>query len=210
VTTETFSFPVLSGTVVSRAATAVELAAEVVERARGEADHIRERAQAEGYADGRAAAAAAAATDVASACEVFAGAVTALDQRLDVLSGALERQAGELAVAIAERILGVALGIRPDLVAGVAAGALRANGGRERVTLEVSPDDVSLVRAAVDALPALAGRAEVIPQRDIPRGGCLVRSDEGETDGRISVQLERAAEVVSEALARRGADGDAQ
>lgn len=204
-TPETFTFPVLSGNVVSRAATAAELAAELVELARAEADAIRERARAEGFAAGLAAASEESASRVASACETLAAGVHDLDRLLEETTAELERQAGELAVAIAERILAVALAVRPELIAGVVAGALRANGGRDRITLEVNDDDVALVHDAVAALPAIAGRAEVIAQRDIPRGGCVVRSNEGETDGRIAVQLERAAELVRVALSRHDA-----
>lgn len=198
-TAEDFAFPALSGSVVARSTSAAEHAAAIVDRARAEADRVLEEARREGLAGGAAEARAEAERRACSAAAAFVSAVDALDAELAARCVAYERQAADLALAVVERILATALELRPELVTGVVAGALRANGARGRITVEVSPDDVELVRAAL-AGTSVSDRIEVIAQPQVPAGGCIVTSDGGETDARIDVQLARAAAVVAEAL----------
>jgi flagellar assembly protein FliH len=199
---QAFPFPTLAGSVVARAATASELAGEIVALARAEAEEIRERARAEGIAAGEAEARERSRETAEGAARAFAEGVERLERLLEERTTTLERQAAELGLVIAERVLATALDVKPELVVGVVAGALRANGGQVRLTIEVSPADLNAVREALAATGTPGGRIEVIPQPEIPRGGCLVTSEEGETDGRIDVQLDRAREIVRESLER--------
>ena len=69
--------------------------------------------------------------------------------------------------------------------------------------LEVSPDDLGIVQEGIGALaPGLGdlGRVEVVGDRRIPRGGCVLRTSEGEVDATHAAQLERARELLVDAL----------
>ncbi len=97
----------------------------------------------------------------------------------------VEHRAAELAVGLAEKILAVSLELRPELVARLAAGALRGLTERDHVVVEVSPDDLEVVTAArEDLVERLGGftRVEIVPERRVARGGFVVQTSEGEID----------------------------
>jgi flagellar biosynthesis/type III secretory pathway protein FliH len=72
--------------------------------------------------------------------------------------------------------------------------------------IEVNPDDLELVSENAEGLAAKLGgvqRLDVVAERRIERGGCIVVTEEGEIDARIGAQLDRVAELLAEA-GRRG------
>ena len=139
------------------------------------------------------------------------GAVAALAELLaEVRSGAerraesLEREAVELALALAEKIVAGTVQAQPERVLEVVRGALRRIVERDVVTVVVNPDDLDLVRDSIDAVAASLGgieRIDVQGDRRVGRGGALLRTQVGEIDARLKQQLERAHEVVSQELA---------
>ena len=67
----------------------------------------------------------------------------------------------------------------------------------------VHPDDLELVREAMDGLRATLGgieHCEVQAERRVSRGGCVVRTPDGDVDARVETKLQRAREVVEQAL----------
>ena len=90
------------------------------------------------------------------------------------------------------------------------AGALRRATVRDHLVLEVNPDDFELVHDLAEELANRVGgvrRLDVVAERRVSRGGCVVRTEEGEIDGRVEQQLERAREVVEQALRTAPLDG---
>ncbi len=88
-------------------------------------------------------------------------------------------------------------------------GALRGIVERERVTVLVHPEDLELVREAMDELRATLGgieHCEVQAERRVSRGGAIVRTQDGDVDARVETKLLRAREVVEAAL---GSDSSA-
>jgi flagellar assembly protein FliH len=208
VTSELFDFPVLEGTAAARtAATAAERAAQVVAAAEAEAARIREDAAAAGREEGRALGIAQAEAALAPATETLGRAAEAVAATAAEQADTVERRAVELAVVLAGRIVDAALAVRPELVLDVIAGTLRMVVERDRIVLDVHPDDAELVRASAEALAGPlggAGRFEVRADPAVSRGGCIVRTVEGEIDGRIDSQLARAAEIARLAMGREG------
>ena len=167
--------------------------------ARAEAEQIRAAAHAEGLAAGRAEALAAAAPAAAAlqeaAEELRAGAAVAAER--------LELEAVDLSLALAEKVIGAAVSVAPELVVEAVRGALRGLVERERVTVLVSPEDLKLVREAMGGVVAGLGgieHCEVQAERRVARGGAVVRTPEGDIDARVESKLERAREVVAAAL----------
>jgi len=199
---DAFSFAQLEAPV-DLAATAAERAREardVLLRAQEEADAIRARAHAEGHEAGRAEALAAA----APAAEALAAAAREVSALSADLSERTEAAAVELALRIAEQALGAALAVDPERVLDVVRGALRRLVERERVLLLVNPDDMEIVRAGADRLVAELGgieHCEVQAERRVPRGGAIVRTQEGEVDATLATKLARAREVLEHELA---------
>jgi flagellar assembly protein FliH len=184
-------------TPVSEAAAVMDVLAE----ARAEAEQIREAARQEGYASGRA--------DAVASLEP---ALAALTQAIaDVQAGQaetaveLERRAVELGLRLASKVVGGALSVQPELVIESVTGVLRGIVERDRVTVLVNPDDLDIVREAMDGLKASLGGMDhcvVEAERRVGRGGCLVRTPVGDIDASVETKLERAGEVVAAALGR--------
>jgi flagellar assembly protein FliH len=159
----------------------------------------REAARAEGFEQGRAEALAAAAPALAA----LQAAALEVRETQAALADRLEANAVDLALLLAEKVLGGAVAVEPGRVLEAVRGALRGIVERERVTVLVHPDDLELVRAAADELRASLGgieHCEVQAERRVARGGAVVRTPDGDVDARVETKLARAREVVESAL----------
>jgi flagellar biosynthesis/type III secretory pathway protein FliH len=178
-----------------------EAVMDVLAEARAEADMLREAARAEGFAAGRADAVAA----LEPALAALTQAVADVHAQQAEAASQLERRAVELGLALAKKIVAGALQVEPERVLEAVTGALRGIVERERVTVLVNPDDLEIVREAMDNLKASLGgieHCEVQAERRVGRGGCIVRTPVGDVDARVETKLERAGEVVAAALGR--------
>jgi flagellar assembly protein FliH len=175
-------------------------ARDIVAAAQAQADAIRAAAHEEGLQLGRQEAFAAA----APAAEALAEAARQLTATGEDLAERTEAAAVELGLRIAEQALSAALEARPEHVVDVARGALRRLVERERVLLLVHPADLELVRDHVAELVGSLGgieHCEVQAERRVPRGGAIVRTEEGEVDATLQTKLTRAREVLLHELA---------
>jgi flagellar biosynthesis/type III secretory pathway protein FliH len=171
-------------------------------RAEAEADRLRTEAGAEGFAAGRAEAL----ESLQPALAALGAAVSALEAQQAVVTEELERRAVDLGLALAAKVVAGAMEAEPERVVEAVRGALRGLVERERIIVLVNPEDMELVRAAMDHVRASLGgieHCEVQAERRVARGGCVVRTPVGDVDARVETKLERAREVVVAALARR-------
>lgn len=156
-----------------------------------------EAAREEGFAAGLEAGR----EEVRPAAAALAAAAADLQGERARAAGAAEEAAAELALQIAEKVLGVAIELRPELLLEVTRGALRRLSEPVEATLLVNPEDAKRARAALAELSAEHGaELTVREERRVERGGCLVRTRAGEVDARVGAQLERAGEIVRGAL----------
>jgi flagellar assembly protein FliH len=198
--------------------TAPALAAGAAAAAGGNPEHaelvdVREMARAEGFEEGRAQGMEAARVETAHAASALATALEEAQQRLEADAELLEWQAVELSLQLTEKIVGAALEVNPELVLDVIKGGLRRLVERDRVTVLVNPDDLELVRGAVDEVAASLGgieRLEAHGERRVGRGGAVLRTPVGEIDARVETQLARAREVVMRELVAPGIDESAE
>ena len=191
---------------VSAGQTPASRAAEVVAAAEAAAVGIAETARERGFAEGLAAGLAAADEALGSARTALEAALEGLDAvRADFVAVA-ELRAVELALALAEKVVGAALGADPSLVCDVVAGALRRVTARDGIAIELNPDDVDVVSAWIDA-SATSARVSIDlqPDRRVARGGCIVRTSEGAVDATLPEQMAVAGELLREAFAARRA-----
>jgi flagellar assembly protein FliH len=168
-------------------------------RAEAEAEMVRAAAHAEGYEAGRAEALAA----LSPALEALQIAVVAAREERIAAADQLEVHSVELALFLAEKIVAGALAFDPSRVVEAVRGALRGIVERERVTVLVHPEDLELVREAMDEMRATLGgieHCEVQAERRVGRGGAIVRTQDGDVDARVETKLQRAREVVEGAL----------
>jgi flagellar assembly protein FliH len=175
----------------------------------GEAEAIRERARAEGYAEGRAAAEAEVRAESASALSELARAHEALVGLRDSYVAALELDAARLGLALAEQIVAGAVAVSPERLVDVAGLALRRLAERRTVTLVVNPAELEVLSGAVQSLCAELGgidQLSVQADRRVGRGGVLARTEDGEIDATVEAQLARAREIVIEELGGSGSE----
>src|SRR4029079_2634120 len=98
-----------------------------------------------------------------------------------------------------------------EAVLGIVSGALLLNTDREHIVLEGNPGDFELVRHSAAGLRARVcciSRMEVVSERRVEAGGCVVRTEAGEIDARVSSQLERVRQLLAEAGAPDDAEPD--
>lgn len=190
------------GELVSSGATPAERGAQIVAEARARAVEIEAEARTAGFDAGRAEALAQVEQELTEPRAALLAAIAGIEGLRDEVSAAVELRAVELAVALAERIVSASLDVRPELVLDVVASALRRVVDRDRLAIDVNPDDLPLVREWLGSqLEVQVERVEVRGERRVPRGGCVVRTAEGEVDARVGEQLARAEEVLRETFA---------
>ena len=194
---DTYAFPLLEGPPVATGAASAPSPEDARAAIEAEARAAREAAWDEGFAAGREEALAA----LEPARSALLEAAAALERSVEDAVPEAERRAIELAVALAEKILASAVEADPELVASVVTGALRRALHHGPLVLEVNPADVELVRASLDGVGAELGglpRLDLVGERRIPRGGCVVDTSEGQIDARLDTQLARGAAVLRE------------
>jgi flagellar assembly protein FliH len=183
--------------------TAAGRAAEIVQQAHADAGRIAAEAATRGHEEGYAAGLEAARAEIATACNALAEAAGELAALRASAAERIEQDAAELSLAVAQKILAAALDVRPELVVDVVRSALRRVVERDRVVVEVNPDDFELLRAEIDGVAASLGgfhALEVVAERRVARGGCLLRTIDGEIDAGLDEQLARAGDVVRNEL----------
>jgi flagellar assembly protein FliH len=174
-------------------------ASDILERAAAEAAALREAARAEGYEAGRAEARA----EIEPAAVALQQAILAVQADVVERADWLEAHAVDLGLFLAEKVLGGALAVQPERVVETVRGTLRGIVERERITILVSPDDLDLVRDSMSEIVGSLGgieHCEVQAERRVGRGGCVVRTSDGDVDARIETKLQRAREVIESAL----------
>jgi type III secretion protein L len=153
-------------------------AAELLAAAHAEAERVRSNAAGEGRERG-----------LAAITELLAGA-RALAARAQADA---EGELRALAVRIAERILGRELALRPDAVIEVAAEALKLSGEARTLEVRVHPDDLAALERGRPRLVERCHAAQAATFRGderVARGGCIVETELGIIDARLSTQLE--------------------
>ena len=179
--------------------------------ARGECDAIREKAEADGLAAGRAEglrqaeeeiaarAAEMAAEKTATALKTASPAVRAAAETLELTRDRWrqewELKAIQLAVEIAGRLTKAQIAANPALLLGRASEILTLAGGHQDAVLRMHPDDVAAIGEDADRL--LEGTAaRITADPSIQPGGCVLQTSAGEVDGQLSTQLDRFVEEL--------------
>ncbi len=108
----------------------------------------------------------------------------------------------ELAVLLAERVVGEALAVDGTRIAALATEALCEARGARRIRVEAAREDVGVLGEVLTALGHEV--AEIVPNEELGRGSILLETELGRVDARLRPQLERLAAALREALASSG------
>jgi flagellar biosynthesis/type III secretory pathway protein FliH len=160
-------------------------AAAITERAERAAASVRLGAEAEGRAD------------------AVAGVAARALALADLESRSVERQLDrvvELARLLAERLLGEALRLDPELVVGRARELLGAARGAHGAVIVAHPEDAVLLERSLPGVGVALDTIKVVPDPNRSRGSLRVETDIGVLDGDLAPQLERLALKLRESL----------
>ncbi len=189
--------------------TARQQAESLIQQARAEADAIRQQAYQEGYQAGYKAGEADAHQQLQADYQQQVGelrqAVNAFLQQLQAEFEAylrlMEQEMLALTLEIARKIVRDELRQHPEHVLGVIRDALRRVQGFGQVRVRVNPLDLELVRqnrahlmTVIDSLEGL----EIVEDRRVEPGGCIVETPQGIYDARIGTQFEEIERAVED------------
>ena len=189
--------PVARGRVVPKALVEAEAKArEIIAEAERQAEQlvlhsqrqaagVRLTAESEGRAD-------AAASIAAQALALASQEARADERQLD--------RSVELAVLLAERLLGETLSLQPDRIVALARQALREARHTREVTIVAHPEDAALLRRSLDTLGVPPQAARIQPDPERARGSLRLETEAGTLDADLAPQLERLALKLRESL----------
>jgi len=130
--------------------------------------------------------------------------VSAWSLRLKAREDELDRRAldrsVELARLLAERLLGAALELSPELVVSLAREAFAEVRAARRVRLFANPEDVALLERAVAAFDPEAQLSEIAADPELARGDLRLETDVGVLDAKLGAELDRLAARLREAI----------
>jgi flagellar assembly protein FliH len=140
-------------------------------------------------------------------------AVEALRLQSERLAEQARADAIEIAFQIAQRIVDTELRTSPEPLFGLVRSALKQAGEARRVQLRVHPEDGVILRAnaqqVAQAAPAVA-KMEILDDSSLERGDCLVDTDFGEIDGRLSTRFAELRRALVESGEQGTGEGGGQ
>jgi type III secretion protein L len=116
----------------------------------------------------------------------------AKQERAAIVEGA-EPQIVQLALTVAEKIIGHAVQLDEDVILSMAAQAIETVRQQHELVLRVHPDDANLLRNSRKKLLDMLGRTKDIAVREdseIQRGGCIIETENGTVDAQLRTQLQ--------------------
>ncbi len=181
-----------------------DAAARALAQAQLEAEQIREQARSEGYAAGHEAGHEQGATEIARATQALGEALDGIQSLRVELVQAIEHDAIQLGLQLAEKILGGTRQLPSERILESVQGGLRRVTDRRKIAVLVNPAELEAVNSAIGQLAGAGSGVELCdiqPDERVEPGGAIVRTAEGEVDACVETQLERAREVVEASLA---------
>jgi flagellar assembly protein FliH/type III secretion protein L len=104
----------------------------------------------------------------------------------------------DIAVLLAERLVGEALAIDPLRIVALATEALRETRGARRIRVEANSEDVPILAEALAALGD--GIASVEASTELSRGSLVMHTEIGRVDARLEPQLRRLTDALRDTL----------
>jgi type III secretion protein L len=104
-----------------------------------------------------------------------------------------------LAVRVAQKIIGAELRLNPEAIVSLARESMQSLGRERSLTLRVSTDSLALMRERIQSLRETAGpkrSIEVVSDRSVGPGGCIVESEYGVIDARLETQIRCMEEIL--------------
>jgi type III secretion protein L len=117
-----------------------------------------------------------------------------------------EAELVRLAVKIAEKIIGEELRTRPETIVSIVRECLRTVRHEQRLVIQVNPSESDLVERMAKRLREAVGldrQIQIVADRNVAAGGCIVESEMGVIDARLETQLGRLEEILLRVATRQ-------
>lgn len=186
-------------------------AAELIEDARVQAEALREAAWQEGHHEGKIAARVAVEAEVHAEWESRKNALRSELERIgaeiaDAREQLWQRQESEmvaLTLAIARQVVKTEVQQNPEVIRQIIANAIRRVTDKENLRIRVSiADSFKVKEMRDDLLEVIDGlrHLEIIDDRRITDGGCVIETNAGTIDAKIETQFGEVARALGVAI----------
>lgn len=180
---------------------------EILSDARVQAEALREAAWQEGFHNGREGGRDAVTLELEAQ---FRAQKQALQAEVAALTGSIgaarqalwERQEAEMVafvLEIARKVIKTEVTQNPEIIHAVIANALRRVANKDLIRIKVCPDEAERLRAGREDLLALVDgikTLEIVDDRRISAGGCVIETNGGTIDAKIETQLAEIKRVL--------------
>lgn len=170
----------------------------LVEAANGEADSIRTSA----YQEAREMALRELDQERAAFAETASQTLADMNRQLDEFWVSIEPELLKLAVDIARKIVHREIADDSEVVLNTVKIALHQLRDRQSLKIRVNPAEYELLREHKDEIMSSCDgmrSLEIVEDRRVEQGGCLIESDNGNLDARIETQLKEIERALLEA-----------
>jgi flagellum-specific ATP synthase len=153
---------------------------------------VESQAYEEGYAQGREQGVVLENGKTEPFLEIMRQAQSVLTDHRRIIRKASRRDAVDIALAMAESIVKHEIRSRPAAAEKILSKALAVVAGQDHVKIRVHPLDEGVVRTILDNESGggqVPDKAEIIADRHLQKGGCLIETEFGVVDARIDKQL---------------------
>lgn len=111
----------------------------------------------------------------------------------------------DLAIRIAEKIIGKQLEMDPETIIHIVKQAMQTVRQTKQLTVRVHPEDAKILRANEEELQEALGRQrilDVVEDKKVQHGGCIIESEIGTVEAQLHTQLERLKKILLQAKAQ--------
>lgn len=159
-------------------------AAQIIREAEENASLIEQAAHDRGLSQAEAKITAQVSAQVADLREQLAATISEVSNLYAAIAAQAERELVELALEIAKKVVHREITIDREVALTLARVTLERLDSRTAASVHLHPEDCAYVSANLEKL-GFHGAIELIEDRSIAAGGCLVRTENGDVDARI-------------------------
>jgi flagellar assembly protein FliH len=174
---------------------ALSEAARIIEEAKAQSNKIKETARQEGLKQGETAGKAESAQKIKEALEVLNSAIA---ERKKIVKDA-EAEILRLSLKAAEQIIRSEVSLHRDVCLNIVSEAINRISDREQVIVRVNREDAEYIKRYKDRLAGILDGVKsfsVLEDSTIEPGGCVIETNLGYVDARISTKLKSIEEAL--------------
>lgn len=176
-------------------------AKKLIEQSKLYAETAFKNAQREGFAKGQEDGRKAGREETSGIIHAARDTMAEVTAEIGKLTQRAEDSLAQLAIRIAERIIGSEVALNSNVVINMVKANLERVKERERVVIHVNPEDLEIVRSKRDVFSQFVPQVRSLDIESDPRverGGCMIETNLGIVDARISTQLEAIEQAFSQ------------